>query len=590
MRTSLILSLIGISLLFLSLSCGLAACSSHDCYPEAMRQAMCCLGERPDSALYYLSSLDSAIGKEAEETQMYHALLKLRAEDKLYIDQTSDSLIARIVAYYDRHGDADKRLEAYYILGRVYRTLGDAPRSLRAFQTALEIGEGSACWPLLGRIHEQMNYLFAYQELYPEAMRSIDAGLRIYQEHGDVRGIAVAWKNKARIFDRYQRLDSMAYYYRLAYETACASQDTFMANHLLNEYISAYMDHGMVEEGAALIHLLPEEIREKNPIGQYSLGMTYLRWEKPDSARLCFQNALRQIHEHYFILRRDLYRLLSELAERQGDMRQALRYARESSALKDSIAERMRTEALQKIHSLYNYQHIEEENSRLAVKAAQTEKWVYRSVCVILVLMILLFWLWRRSRERRREAEALRRLKERQERDAWERLDANTRRIAELEALLRQERTQRDAVRQRLEQLTAEKEALELDNREIRLHLDEREIKDLRMRKTAIYVWFHTPEHWDAIRENSPQWKELEERVNEVYPGVSQTLLRHCPKIKTSELHVCLLVKIGISVSGMARIMDLTKSAISNIRTRLYEKIFEDKGSTDDFDKFILGL
>ena len=94
----------------------------------------------------------------------------------------------------------------------------------------------------------------------------------------------------------------------------------------------------------------------------------------------------------------------------------------------------------------------------------------------------------------------MRRLKERQERDAWERLDANTRRIAELEALLRQERTQRDAVRQRLEQLTAEKEALELDNREIRLHLDEREIKDLRMRKTAIYVWFHTPEHWDAIR------------------------------------------------------------------------------------------
>ena len=565
MRTSLIFSLIGILLLCFLLSCGLAACSSHDCYPEVMRQAMCCLEERPDSALYYLSSLDFAIGKEAEETQMYHALLKLRAEDKLYIDQTSDSLIARIVAYYDWHGDADKRLEAYYILGRVYRTLGDAPRSLRAFQTALEIGEGSARWPLLGRIHEQMNYLFAYQELYPEAMRSIDAGLRIYQEHGDARGIAVAWKNKARIFDRYQRLDSMAYYYRLAYKTACASQDTFMANHLLNEYISAYMDHGMVEEGAALIHLLPEEIREKNPIGQYSLGDDLPALGK-------------------------VYRLLSELAERQGDMRQALRYARESSALKDSIAERMRTEALQKIHSLYNYQHIEEENSRLAVKAAQTEKWVYRSVCVILVLMILLFWLWRRSRERRREAEALRRLKERQERDAWERLDANTRRIAELEALLRQERTRRDAVRQRLEQLTAEKEALELDNREIRLHLDEREIKDLRMRKTAIYVWFHTPEHWDAIRENSPQWKELEERVNEVYPGVSQTLLRHYPKIKTSELHVCLLVKIGISVSGMARIMDLTKSAISNIRTRLYEKIFEDKGSTDDFDKFILGL
>ena len=169
-------------------------------------------------------------------------------------------------------------------------------------------------------------------------------------------------------------------------------------------------------------------------------------------------------------------------------------------------------------------------------------------------------------------------------------MSVNVRRIAELEELLRQERTQKDVVRQRLERLSAEKEALELDNREIRLQLDEQEIKDLRMRKTAISGWFHTAENWEAIHENSPQWQELEERVNEVYPAFSQTLRRHCPKLKISELHVCLLVKIGIPVGGMARIMDLSKSAISNIRTRLYEKIFDDKGSADDFDRFILRL
>ena len=575
--------------IFITLFCCLTACSSRDRYPEAMRQATRCLEDQPDSALCYLSSLDATIGKEAEETRMYHALLKLRAEDKLYIDQTSDSLITRIVAYYDRYGDADKRLEAYYMLGRVYRTLGDAPRSLRAFQTALEIGEGSARWPLLGRIHEQMNYLFAYQELYPEALRSIEASLRIYQDNGSMRGIAVALRNKARIFDRYQQVDSMAYYYQLAYETALAAGDTF-DNYILSEYISAYMDHGMLEEGAALIHRLPKEIREKDVIALYSLGMDCLHREKPDSARYYFLNALRQIRKGYFPLRCDLYQLLSELAERQGDMRQALFYVRESSALKDSIADQTHTEALQKIHSLYNYQHIEEENNHLAVKAAQTEKWVYRAVFIIFALVLLVFLLWHWSRKQEREAEALRRLRERQEYDARKQLSVNVRRIAELEELLRQERTQKDVVRQRLERLSAEKEALELDNREIRLQLDEQEIKDLRMRKTAISGWFHTAENWEAIHENSPQWQELEERVNEVYPAFSQTLRRHCPKLKISELHVCLLVKIGIQVGGMARIMDLSKSAISNIRTRLYEKIFDDKGSADDFDRFILRL
>ena len=79
--------------IFVTLFCCLTACSSRDRYPEAMRQATRCLEDQPDSALCYLSSLDATIGKEAEETRMYHALLKLRAEDKLYIDQASDSLI-----------------------------------------------------------------------------------------------------------------------------------------------------------------------------------------------------------------------------------------------------------------------------------------------------------------------------------------------------------------------------------------------------------------------------------------------------------------------------------------------------------------
>ena len=141
--------------IFITLFCCLTACSSRDRYPEAMRQATRCLEDQPDSALCYLSSLDATIGKEAEETRMYHALLKLRAEDKLYIDQASDSLITRIVAYYDRHGDADKRLETYYMLGRVYRTLEDPLAALRAFRQAYEAGEESQRFGMLGRICEQ---------------------------------------------------------------------------------------------------------------------------------------------------------------------------------------------------------------------------------------------------------------------------------------------------------------------------------------------------------------------------------------------------------------------------------------------------
>lgn len=113
--------------LFIGFCLCLVACGSHQEYPEAMQQAIRCLETNPDSARFYLSSVDSILSEEPEETRMYHALLTLRAEDKLRIQQASDSVIKPIVAYYDKQGDPAKRLEAYYMLGRVYRTLGDSP-------------------------------------------------------------------------------------------------------------------------------------------------------------------------------------------------------------------------------------------------------------------------------------------------------------------------------------------------------------------------------------------------------------------------------------------------------------------------------
>lgn len=241
----------------------LSACGFQKEYPEAMRQAIRCLETDPDSALFYLSSVDSILSEESEETRMYHALLTLRAEDKLYIRQTSDSIILPIVSYYDKQGDPAKQLEAYYMLGRVYRTLGDSPRSLQAFQQAAEISHECDRPELSGRLYEQMSYLFAYQELYSEAIQAIKVSYRIYEKHGDARGVSVSLRNIARIFDKYQQIDSMAYYYQRAYNTALIAQDSIATNLILNEYISAFMDHGMIDKGAALIHKLPQEIKKQ---------------------------------------------------------------------------------------------------------------------------------------------------------------------------------------------------------------------------------------------------------------------------------------------------------------------------------------
>jgi hypothetical protein len=47
---------------------------------------------------------------------------------------------------------------------------------------------------------------------------------------------------------------------------------------------------------------------------------------------------------------------------------------------------------------------------------------------------------------------------------------------------------------------------------------------------------------------------------------------------------------MGISPSGISRLLFKSKSAVTMSRTRLYKKIFGKDGSAEMFDAFIMGL
>ena len=108
-------------------------------YPHTMQQAESVMNTRPDSALYLLQSMADSLTMLPEEAQMYYHLLTIQAKDKQYITHTSDSLINRIVKFYEDYGDKERLMLAYYYQGRVYRDMNDAPRALQAFQLAENI-------------------------------------------------------------------------------------------------------------------------------------------------------------------------------------------------------------------------------------------------------------------------------------------------------------------------------------------------------------------------------------------------------------------------------------------------------------------
>ena len=88
--------------LYMILLLFLAACAGRRAdYPERLQRASQLVEARPDSALGYLDSLGMPLSGLPEEARMYAQLLRIKANDKLYIPHTSDSVINRIVKFYE---------------------------------------------------------------------------------------------------------------------------------------------------------------------------------------------------------------------------------------------------------------------------------------------------------------------------------------------------------------------------------------------------------------------------------------------------------------------------------------------------------
>ena len=119
----------------------LSACQRETTYPLAMQQAEALMNIHPDSALHLLQGMADSIFTLPEEAQMYYHLLTIQAKDKQYITHTSDSLINRIVSFYEEYNDNDRLMMAYFYQGSTYRDMNDAPRALKAFHQAIDAGK-----------------------------------------------------------------------------------------------------------------------------------------------------------------------------------------------------------------------------------------------------------------------------------------------------------------------------------------------------------------------------------------------------------------------------------------------------------------
>ena len=82
---------------------------------------------------------------------------------------------------------------------------------------------------------------------------------------------------------------------------------------------------------------------------------------------------------------------------------------------------------------------------------------------------------------------------------------------------------------------------------------------------------------------------ELTDVVNNVYTGFSDKLYS-LYRMSDQDFRVSLLIKVRLQPKDIATLTAHSKESVASTRSRLYHKVFGKKGSTKDWDDFVLSI
>ena len=544
----------------------------------------------PDSAFHLLSAYEDSINTLPEETQMYYHLLTIQAKDKLYITHTDDSLINRIVQFYEEENRPERLMLAYYYQGSVYRDMNDAPRALKAFQQVADMNRNCPPSDLMARTYNQMGTLFAYQGLYNESLEANKQAARQFLLQGKKNRTSYAYRDMARMFDMKELKDSALFYYHKAHSMAVEAVDSHRIYGILGEMAGFYERELNKADTAKIMLLQVLQNRKVHSHNVYQiLGRIYQKEKQWDSAYFYFGKNLntRDIDQLYYTHTR-----LFSLETEKQNYPQAISHIKTALILNDSIKKITKTEAVAKINSLYNYQHIEKENADLQLKQEQQSKIILFLVLVLLLLIAItiLFVLLIKQKhqtilfkEKIRKNQAIQKYEQ-----SIEKVKENEETIRRLDICL--EQTEKDKKRLENELFKAQKELLEKQNAQIAAEHKEQNIRVQILKESDIYALFQEAAFNPKIKISMKEWSQLDIAVNKAYPNLTSKLRELCPNITLHELHLCYLLKISIPLTGIANLFNYSKSAVTNQRIRLFEKLFGYKGKAAELDKFIADL
>lgn len=316
------LQIVIITVLFLLVSCG-----GNRVVDSKMASADSLMDVCQDSAQTALAMLDSLKAQKpnmSKAQQMHYDLIYAKAMNKSFVDFTTDSVMKRVVAYYDKHGSVNERMLAYYLLGCVYRDLQDAPASLDNYYKAVELADttsASCDYALLARIHGAMVVLYNKESSPLMSIKEAKLAAKYAWMAKDTLAAVVAYRNQVGGYYDLGNSDSVLSISLNAHHFCRKNGMVTEMYHGLNAIIDVYINRKDYKRADYYIQMMrqnsnsfitPNLVRRGNELLYYNIGRYYCgiaRWMRvlAISVRYLRQTILhstkkRRLIEDYILL------------------------------------------------------------------------------------------------------------------------------------------------------------------------------------------------------------------------------------------------------------------------------------------------
>jgi len=176
-------------------------------------------------------------------------------------------------------------------------------------------------------------------------------------------------------------------------------------------------------------------------------------------------------------------------------------------------------------------------------------------------------------------------MRQQQQAQSAQSIAQNVQKIAELEQLLAQMGDENSMLRLELEQ---KKENLQYNNKVAVIDNEKRSQAETTIFQSDIYR--RMQRYLDEGRMMSQDdWAQLVQLIDGIYTGFTEKLYS-LYKLSPQDYYVSLLIKARLQPKEIALLTAHSKESIASTRSRLYQKVFGKKGSSRQWDDFILSL